>query len=285
MWILFAFGSAVFAGITAVLAKIGIENTDSYLATALRMLVIVPFSWLMVLLVGSQQDILSLSVYNTIFLVLSGVATGVSWICYFKALSIGDVNKVVPIDKSSVILTMLLAFIFLGESLSWLKILCLILIGLGTLLMIEPKEEAKKGTKKTFLVYAVLSAFFASVTSILGKVGISGVEANLGTAIRNIVVLLMAWLLVFYLGKQKEIPEVSRKSGIFITLSGFSTGFSWLCYYRALQEGPASIVVPIDKLSVVVSVLFAYIVFHEKLSARALCGLVILVAGTLLLLV
>lgn len=285
MWIAYAFGSAFFAGITAVLAKAGVEDTDSHLVTALRMLVIVPFSWLMAFLTGSGETEGTLPAGSLIFLVLSGMTTGASWLCYFKALSLGDVNKVVPIDKSSVILTMVLAFVFLGEPIGWLKVLCMILIGVGTLLMIEQKETDKKEEERAWLVYAVLSAVFASATSILGKVGIHDVESNLGTAIRNMVVLVMAWLFVFYLGKQKEIRHISKKSALFIVLSGISTGCSWLCYYRALQAGPASVVVPVDKLSIVVSVVFAYAFFREKLSAKGLFGLVIIVMGTLLLLV
>lgn len=286
MWILFAFGSALFAGLTAVLAKCGIRKTDSDAATAIRTIVVLAFSWLMVAIVGSSSTIASLSMKTWIFLVLSGIATGASWLCYFRALQVGDVNKVVPIDKSSTILTILLALIFLGEPVSWLKGLAVILIGAGTFLMIEKKGADKdKQEKKSWLLYAVLSAVFASLTSILGKIGIDGVESNLGTAIRTGVVLAMAWLIVFIKGKQRTLKEIPGKELGFICLSGLATGASWLCYYKALQDGLASVVVPIDKLSILVSIGFSAVVFGERLSKKALLGLVLIVGGTLLMLV
>ncbi len=285
MWILCAFGSALFAGLTAVLAKCGIRKTDSDAATAIRTIVVLIFSWLMVAIVGSFGTITSLSAKTWIFLVLSGIATGASWLCYFRALQAGDVNKVVPIDKSSTILTILLALIFLGEPVSWLKGLAVILIGAGTFLMIEKKASDKDKTeKKSWLLYAVLSAVFASLTSILGKIGIEGVESNLGTAIRTGVVLVMAWLIVFIKGKQHTLREIPRGELSFICLSGLATGASWLCYYKALQDGFASVVVPIDKLSILVSIGFSGIVFGERLSKKALLGLVLIVAGTLMML-
>ena len=306
MWLLFAFGSAGFAGLTAILAKCGIKNTDSNVATAVRTVVVLLFSWLMVFIVGSQSEIPEISARTLIFLVLSGIATGASWLCYFHALQIGDINKVTPVDKCSVVLTMLLAFIFLGEGISVLKIVCMVLIGVGTLLMIEkkvshaqPEKQTEPETEKngdnqsspgqkwsgsyTWFLYAFGSAFFASLTSILGKVGIEGVESNLGTAIRTIVVLIMAWLVVAVTGKLSEVRKIDRKSWIFLILSGFATGGSWLCYYRALQTGPASVVVPVDKLSIVVTVIFSYVVFREKLSRKGLAGLIMIVGGTLLL--
>lgn len=286
MWILFAFGSALFAGLTAVLAKCGIKNTDSNVATALRTIVVLVFSWVMVFLVGSQNTISQISGKTMLFLVLSGLATGASWLCYFHALQIGDVNKVTPIDKSSTVLTMVLAFLFLREGLTPVKVLAMVLIGLGTYLMIQKKEgAAREGAKgRGWLLYAFGSAFFASLTSILGKVGIEGVESNLGTAIRTIVVLLMAWLVVFVTKKQNTIKSIDRKSWLFLILSGFATGGSWMCYYRALQTGPASVVVPIDKLSILVTIAFSYVVFHEKLTKKAGAGLGMIVAGTLSLL-
>lgn len=285
MWILFAFGSALFAGLTAVLAKCGIKKTDSDAATAIRTIVVLIFSWLMVAIVGSASTIGSLSAKTWIFLVLSGIATGASWLCYFRALQVGDVNKVVPIDKSSTILTILLALIFLGEPVSWLKGLAVLLIGAGTFLMIEKKAADKdKQEKKSWFLYAVLSAVFASLTSILGKIGIDGVESNLGTAIRTGVVLVMAWLIVFIKGKQHTLKEIPGKELGFICLSGLATGASWLCYYKALQDGLASVVVPIDKLSILVSIGFSAVVFGERLSKRALLGLVLIVGGTLLML-
>ena len=287
MWIVFAFGSALFAGITAILAKCGIRKTDSNVATAIRTIVVLAFSWLMVFIRGSQSQIGAIGGRTWLFLVLSGLATGASWLCYFRALQIGDINKVVPIDKASVILTILLAFIFFKEEISLAKAAGIVLIGAGTFLMIEKKktDAGKQVTGSRWLIYAVGSAVFASLTSILGKVGISGVESNLGTAIRTAVVLLMAWVMVFVTGRQHKITEVPKNELGFICLSGVATGASWLCYYKALQDGPASVVVPIDKLSIVVTVAFSYFVFHERLSKKSGMGLILIVAGTLVMLV
>lgn len=281
MWLFFALGSAFFAGITAVLAKIGIENVNSTLATALRTVVVLAFSWLMVFVVGSQGGIVQISGTTLLFLMLSGLSTGASWLCYFKALQLGDVNKVAPIDKSSTVLTILLAFIFLGEPVSIPQALGVVGIGVGTLLMIAKKEvEDGKPHSKAWLVYAFLSAVFASLTSIFGKIGVENVESNLGTAIRTIVVLVMAWVMVFVTGEQKGIRSIGKKSWVFLFLSGITTGLSWLCYYRALQDGPASVVVPIDKLSILVTIVFSWIVLKEKLTPKAAVGLVLILAGT-----
>lgn len=285
MWLLFAFGSALFAGLTAILAKCGIRNTDSNVATALRTGVVLIFSWIMVFVVGAQSGIRDISEKVLIFLILSGLSTGISWLCYFKALQIGDINKVTPIDKSSTVITMLLAFIFLGEEITWLKFVSMILIGIGTYLMIQKKETQEKKEDKKWLLYAVGSAVFASLTSILGKIGIQDVNSNLGTAIRTAVVLVMAWIVVFVTGKQDTVKNIDRKSWLFLILSGFATGGSWLCYYRALQTGPASVVVPIDKLSILVTIVFSYVVFHEKLSLKSGAGLLLIVVGTLALLI
>lgn len=281
MWLFFALGSAFFAGITAVLAKIGIEHANSTLATALRTVVVLAFSWLMVFVVGSQGGIAQISGTTLLFLILSGLSTGASWLCYFKALQLGDVNKVAPIDKSSTVLTILLAFIFLGEPVSIPQALGVVGIGVGTLLMIAKKEvEDGKPHSKAWLVYAFLSAVFASLTSIFGKIGVENVESNLGTAIRTIVVLVMAWVMVFVTGEQKGIRSIGKKSWVFLFLSGITTGLSWLCYYRALQDGPASVVVPIDKLSILVTIVFSWIVLKEKLTPKAAVGLVLILAGT-----
>lgn len=285
MWILYAFGSAFFAGITAILAKIGIKNTDSNLATAVRTIVILIFSWLMVFIVGSFNTINELTIKTIIFLILSGLATGLSWLCYFKALQLGNVNKVTPIDKSSTILTMVLAMIFLGEKITFLKFISIILIGIGTYLMIEKKKDNKQAKDNKWLLYAFGSAIFASLTSILGKIGIEGVESNLGTAIRTIVVLVMAWIVVFVTKKQSEIKNIDKRSWKFLLLSGLTTGLSWLCYYKALQDGEASIVVPIDKLSIVITIVFSYFILKEKLSKKSMLGLIGIIGGTLLLLV
>lgn len=284
MWILYAAGSSFFAGITAILAKCGIKKTDSDVATVIRTVVVLVFSWLMVLITGSGKGIPELSGKTLVFLILSGLATGASWICYFHALQKGDINKVVPIDKSSTVLTILLALIFLGEGINAGKIAAVILIGGGTLLMIDRKvTERNQKKQKDWLIYAVLSAVFASLTAILGKIGIQNVDSNLGTAIRTTVVLLMACLMVVITGKANQIRKTDRRELRFIILSGFATGASWLCYYRALQDGPASVVVPIDKLSILVTIFFSWLVFHEKLSKISVCGLTGIVAGTLLL--
>ena len=286
MWILYAFGSALFAGATSILAKIGIEEVDSHLATALRTIVVLVFSWLMVFIVGSQNQLTAISIKSYVFLILSGMATGASWLCYFKALQLGDVNKVVPMDKSSTMLIMLLAFVFLKEDITIPMISGMIAIGIGTYLMIQKKEEEQKQVKnKIWLIYAVLSAVFASLTSILAKVGIENVESNLGTAIRTIVVLIMAWIIVFLQKKHGQVKNISKKSFVFIGLSGIATGASWICYYKALHDGLASIVVPIDKLSILVTVAFAYIFLREKLSRSSMVGLILITVGTLSLLI
>lgn len=291
MWVVFAFGSALFAGLTSILAKCGIKNTDSNVATALRTIVVLAFSWLMVFVAGSQVTLAGISTKTYVFLVLSGLSTGASWLCYFKALQIGDVNKVTPIDKSSTVLTMLLAFIFFKEEIGAIKVIAMILIAAGTYLMIQKKEVESSGkisnTKKnnSWLIFACGSALFASLTSILGKIGIENVDSTLGTAIRTIVVLIMAWVVVFVTKKQNTIKNIDKKSWVFLILSGVATGGSWLCYYRALQTGEASVVVPIDKLSILFVILFSYIVFKEKLNFKSTIGLIMIVAGTLALLI
>ena len=285
MWVLYAFGSALFAGLTAILAKCGIRKTDSTVATAIRTIVVLAFAWGMVFLVGSEAQLAEISGRTLLFLVLSGLATGASWLCYFRALQIGDVNKVVPVDKSSTVLTILLAVLFLHETLSWTRGIGMVCIAAGTYLMIEKKQStgaAKAGG--SWLLYAAGSAVFASLTSILGKIGISGVESNLGTAIRTGVVLIMSWMMVFVTGKGAQVRKIPKNELCFICLSGLATGGSWLCYYKALQDGPASVVAPIDKLSILVTILFSYLVFHEKLSKKAAVGLILVVGGTLLML-
>lgn len=287
MWVAFACGSAFFAGITAILAKCGIREADSTVATAIRTIVVLAFAWVMVAVVGSSGQIGSIKPMTWVFLGLSGLATGASWLRYFKALQLGDVNKVVPIDKSSTVLTMLLAFLLLGELLSWASVVAMVLILAGTLMMIERKPAAPLAGAPSmggsWLVFAVLSAVFASLTAILGKVGIEGVESNLGTAIRTIVVLGMSWVMVGVTGKAGEVRAVPRRELAFICLSGLATGASWLCYYKALQEGLASVVVPIDKLSILVTIGFSRLVFGERLTARSGAGLALIVAGTLLM--
>ena len=286
MWIMFAFGSAFFAGVTSILAKCGIKRTDSTVATAIRTFVVLVFSWLMVFIVGSENEIDSITPRTLLFLILSGLATGASWLCYFKALQLGDINKVVPIDKSSTVLTIILAAALLGEGVTLFSGIGIILIAVGTLLMIE-KKDVQQGVEKNkrWIFYAFGSAIFASLTAILGKIGISGIESNLGTAIRTCVVLVMSWGMVFVTGKSAEVKCVGKKELCFICLSGLATGASWLCYYKALHDGLAGVVVPIDKLSILITILFSYAVFHEKLSKKSAVGLFLTVGGTLLLLV
>lgn len=311
MWIVMAMLSALFAGITAIVAKVGMRQVESNLGTALRTIVVLVFAWLIVFIKGNQSSIYNISRNVLLFLVLSGLATGASWLCYFKALQTGDVNKVTPIDKSSTVLSMLFAFLFLHEALSPLKIVCMLFIALGTGLMIVKKRTEKtaggtaaettggvaaetavemtnkvtnKATSMSWLIYAVFSAIFASLTSVLGKIGISGVESDLWTAIRTAVVLVMAWVVVFVTGAHRHLKEIKGKNAVCLILSGITTGMSWLCYYRALQDGPASVVVPIDKLSIWVTVIFSGVFLKEKMSKKAWAGLLLITVGTLLLL-
>lgn len=282
MWIIIAVLSALFAGLTSILAKCGIRKTDSDVATALRTIVVLLFSWIMVFIVGSVNTIAQITPKSLLFLILSGIATGASWICYFKALSVGDVNKVIPVDKSSTVLTVLLAIILFSETNHLaVKLVGTVLLAVGIFMMIEKKKAGAKQTKVLWLPYAIGSAVFTALTSILAKVGIEGVESNLATAIRTGVVLVMAWLIVLIKGKQKQLKSLDKKELGFIALSGLATGGSWLCYYYAIQNGVVSVVVPIDKMSVVVTVVFSYFVFKEKLSRKAIIGLALMVIGTL----
>ena len=282
IWLIFAFGSAFFAGITSILAKCGIKTTDSSVATAIRTIVVFLMAVIMVIIAGTQTHISEISIRTWVFLILSGLATGGSWLCYFKALQIGDINKVVPIDKSSTILAMIMAFIFLKEDITLLKVICMFFIGIGTLMMIENKTPSIGcSSKSNYLPFAFMSAIFAALTSILGKIGIENIDSNLGTAIRTFVVLIMAWLMVGITKKGSEIKKISKNELAFICFSGLATGCSWLCYYKALQTGPASVVVPIDKLSIIITVVFSYLVFKEKLTAKSLFGLVLITVGTL----
>ena len=282
MWLIMAALSAFFAGLTSILAKCGIKKTDSDVATALRTIVVVLFSWVMVLIVGSAGTITDIGAKSLAFLILSGIATGASWICYFKALSIGNVNKVVPVDKSSTVLTVILAIVLFGETNHLaVKLIGTVLLAVGIFLMIEKKQEDVKETKSGWLPFAIGSAVFAALTTILAKVGITGVESNLGTAIRTVIVLVMAWIIVLIRGKQKALKSLDKKELRFIALSGLATGGSWLCYYYAIQKGIVSVVVPIDKMSIVITIVFSYYVFKEKLSRKAFAGLLLMVIGTL----
>ena len=281
MWIVLAFLSALFAGLTSILAKCGIRRTDSTVATAIRTIVVLIMAFCMTLIVGSTGQITSISPKSWIFLVLSGLATGGSWLCYFKALQLGDVNKVVPIDKSSTVLTIIFAAVFLREPVSWLGWLCVVGIAVGTYLMIEKKARTGGAKSRAWLVYAALSAVFAALTSILGKIGIENIESNLGTTVRTAVVLLAAWGMVLVTKKGSQLKTIPKKELVFICISGLATGGSWLCYYKALKDGLASIVVPIDKLSILVTVAFSYMFFREKLTLKSSIGLLLIGAGTL----
>lgn len=281
LWFIMAVLSAFFAGLTAVLAKCGIKKTDSDIATALRTIVVLIFSWIMVFVVGSFGTITQIETKSLVFLILSGLATGASWICYFKALSVGDINKVIPIDKSSTVLTVLLAIILFKETNHLaVKLVGTFFFSVGVLMMIEKKNENKKETKRTWLPYAIASAVFAALTSVLAKIGITDVESNLGTAIRTAVVLVISWVIVFLKGKQGMLKSLDRKELGFIALSGLATGGSWLCYYYAIQNGIVSVVVPFDKMSILVTVLFSYVVFKEKLSKKAFVGLLLMAFST-----
>ena len=286
MWIVSAVLSAVFAGITSILAKCGIKNTPSDIATAIRTIVVLIFAWLMVLITGTYTQIPAISAKTLVFLILSGLSTGASWLCYFRALQTGDINKVVPVDKSSTILTVILSLIFFSEYNGIFQIIGVSLLAVGTFLMIDKKKgQSNAQAGHRWLLYAVLSAVFASLTSIFGKIGVSGIDSNLGTAIRTVVVLFMAWIVVFIKKEQKQVKNINKKEMLFICLSGLATGCSWLFYFAALQKGKASVVVPIDKLSILITIAFSYIVFKEKLSKKAAVGLVSVTAGTLLMLV
>lgn len=284
MWVILAIGSAFFAGVSSILAKCGIRKTPSEVATAIRTAIVIVMSVIMTLIVGSLNDIGNIDTKTWIFLILSGLATGASWLFFFKALELGDVNKVIPVDKTSTVLTLIFSFLVFQETVTWVKIVSGVAIGAGMFLMIERKQadEQRRGSK-WWLLFACLSAVFALLTSILGKIGIDGVESNLGTLIRTIVVLLMSWIVVFVTGKTKNVGEISKRDLLFIVFSGIATGASWLCYYKALKDGVVSVVVSVDKLSMLVTIAFSFFALKEKLTVKALIGLVLILAGTLAL--
>ena len=282
MWIIFALLAAFFAGITTIFSKIGVNNVDSTLATSLRTAIILIFNLLVVLFIGSFNEINKLDFKIIIFLILSGITTALLWLSYFKALQLCDVNKVTPIDKTSIVLTLLLSSLFLNEKITIIKIISMVLILIGTFLMTNIK--AKKCDNK-WLIYAILTAIFTSLATILGKIGIKDIESNFGTLIRTIIVFIIIWSIVFIKGKHKEIKVINKKSWLFIFLSGITTGLSWLCYFKALQGGEASIVFPIEKLSIVVAIIFSCIFLKEKINKKSILGLILIVVGTLLLII
>lgn len=284
MWISAAVLSAFFAGITTILAKCGIKKTDSDIAIAIRTFVVLFFSLAMTFIAGSFKDLTAISNKSFVFLILSGISTGASWICYFKALSVGDVHKVVSVDKSSTVLSIILAIIIFNETNHLaVKLIGTALLTAGIFLMVERREKSGIQEKPRWIIYAVLSAVFAALTSILAKIGMEDIESNLGTAIRTFIVLIMAWIIVFAKGKQKQVKKINKKELAFICLSGAATGASWLCYYYAIQNGVVSVVVPIDKLSIIVSITFSYIVFRERLTKSAFIGLCLMIIGTLIM--
>lgn len=283
MWVTMALLSALFAGITAILSKMGVRHTDSTVATAIRTTVVLAFAWLIVSVQGLQAQMGAITPRSYGFLALSGLCTGASWLCYFHALKLGTVNQVTPVDKSSTVLTMLLAWLVLGEPVTWLKWIAMAAIMGGTLLMIDRRPSAGETGGRGWLIYAALSAVFAALTSILAKVGITDVPSDLGTALRTAVVVPMAWGMVLVTGR--KVRPVEQRDLRYILLSGVATGLSWLCYYRALQQGPAGVVAPLDKLSIVVTIVFSRVVLGERLSRRALCGFALVLAGTALLLI
>lgn len=284
MWVIAAVLSAVFAGITAILSKCGIKNINPNVATAVRTFIVLVFAWIIVFATGAYKTLVDISVKSWVFLIFSGIATGASWIFYFKALSVGEVSKVAAVDKSSVVLSVLFAMIIFPDerTLWWVKLICLAAIAVGTFLMTDIKRVQNK-SKIVWVIFALLSAVFAAATSILAKIGIQNVESTTATAIRTCVVFVMAWLIVFCRGEVKFVKEVKGKEMVFLLLSGLATGASWLCYYYAIQQGQVSVVVPIDKLSILITVFFSLIVFKENLSVKAWIGLAFLTAGTVLM--
>ena len=281
MWIIASILSALFAGITAILSKCGVKDTNSDVATAVRTSVVLIFAWIIVLITGAYTTLPDISIRSWIFLILSGLATGASWICYFKALSLGEVSKVAAVDKSSVVLSVLFAIILFADEREvwWLKLIFLAIIAVGTYLMTDIKRGDGR-EKLTWLIFALLSAVGAAATSILAKIGIENVDSNLGTAIRTCVVLVLAWLIVFGRKETKFVKEIKGKQVVFLVLSGITTGASWLCYYYAIQQGQVSVVVPIDKMSILITALFSLFVFKEKLSIKGWIGLLLLTIGT-----
>ncbi|MCL2572942.1 MAG: GRP family sugar transporter [Defluviitaleaceae bacterium] len=286
LWFLYALMAAIFAALTTILAKIGLKSVDSHLATAIRTMAALAFAWVIVFVFGSQGEIVYMDTRTWIFLVLSGLATGGAWLCRFRALKLENVNKVTPITKSSTILTMILAFVFLSEPLGWAMAAGMTLMGIGTWLMLELKknrDKAKeKGTGMAWLLFAALAAIFASLTAIFGSLGVSDMDASLWTAIRTVIVAIVSWAMVFMTGGQKKIKAVNAKGWVFLILSGIATGASWIFFYHALRLGNASHVVPIDQLSIIITMAFARIFLGERFSKQSLVGLAILTIGILL---
>ena len=286
MWMLAALASAVFAALTSIFGKFGMQDIDSHRATAIRTCVVIVIAWLIVICTGALPEIMVIQPITWVFLILSGFSTGASWLCYFSALQLGEVNRVVPVDRLSVVITMLLGFGLLGEPFGPFQLIALVLIGLGTWLMAVPRGNlARLGRRDSWFFFALGSAVFASLTSIFGKIGIADVDSNLGTAIRTVIVLIMAWGMVFLTRKERKKTAIAKRDWWFLVLSGLTTGLSWLCFFYALQVGPASGVVPIDKLSIVFAILFARIALRETLTRRSGAGLVMIIAGTLLVLI
>lgn len=283
MWILFSLGAALFAGITTIFGKFGVKDVDVTLATSIRTTVILLFCLIVVFFVGSFEELNNINIKVYFFLFLSGVTTALLWLSYFKALQLGTVNKVTPVDKTSIILTLILSAIFLKEKITFVKIVSMILILFGTILMVSRREN--KGKSSKWLLYAIYTSIFTSIATIVGKIGIKDIESNLGMLLRTIIIFIIIWAIVLIKKKYKDIKKITKKGIIFIILSGITTGLSWLFYFKALQLGEASVVFSIEKLSIVVSVILSIIFLKEKLNIKGIIGLIVILLGEVLLIV
>lgn len=287
MSIVLAILAAVFAALTSILAKIGIKNVDSNLATAIRTIVVVIMALIVVLITGQFHAVFDVEGQALIFIVLSGITTGLSWLFFFKALQIGDVSKVVSIDKSSIVMTIILSFIILQEPTTPLVIAGGVIIAIGTFLLIGKNNSGKKEKfSQSYIFLAILGAVFAALTSILAKIGINNeVDSNVATFIRTIVIIIFAWAIVFFQGTVKQMKDITKKSYLFLGLSGMATGFSWLCYFAAIAIGKVSVVAPIDKFSVVITIILSFFILKEKPTRNTMFGAIVITVGTVLLIV
>ena len=281
MYIIYALLASVFSGLTSVFAKTGIKNIDSLLATFLRTIVISLFLFLIVIWKENLNEIFLLDKKTILFLILSGISNTLLWICYFKALDLGTVSKVTPVDKTSIVLTLILSSLFLNEKITTIKIISIVLILSGTFLTIKKESKGSKDNK--WIIYAILTAVFTSTTTVLSKIGIESTNTTLITFLRTIVVLIILTTITLFKKKYKSIKDIEKRSWLFIILSGLSTSLSWLFYFKALALGEASIVFPIEKLSLVVSILISIIFLKEKVNKKQIIGIIIIVIGTSLL--
>ena len=279
MWILYAFLAAIFSGLTTIFAKKGVKNIDSLLSTSIRTAIILIISFLIVIIFNSFEKI---NIKTFIFLILSGISTTLLWVNYFKALDYGNVNEVTPVDKTSIVITLVLSSIFLNEKITILKIISCILIIVGTFLMVNKSEHSNN---KEWLLYAILTAIFTSVSAIISKIGLRDINPSLGNFYRTIIVFILIWFYVIIKKKQKNIITIKRQTWIYLIISGFTTSLSWLFYFYALKNGEASMVFPIEKLSVVVSIGLSYVILKEKMTKKSIIGLILIIIGTLILLI